>query len=555
MSKLSLNQRVPFAPHLQTQRSPWDGDHAVGFANLAEASLLLFLFLIAAALSMLPTTRALLAVWTSDPLRSFGSLLPHLGILLTVRAWRGIGWRFDPRPAGLALVVLAVFGSRASEGLLLTYRVGSLSLDPLQPALLLVLFFSGAILLLGGPLLWKRSIFPLCLLLCVNPVPHFFTTWVDFPLQRMSADVARSFAHLLGLYPTGQQLQLMFTPQFGMQIIPGCNGMRGAATMAYGTLILSYIRGYRPRRRALLTVIAAALGYLLNFLRLCLLVLYYAIGRNHPGLRGDGVLVDYIIGGCLFLTVSTLAGALWVRGGDAQPGAPEWPVDWPALIRRPVLLATACVLALSSLAELPGAYGLARWESTVVAPERAFHAMPAQAGSWARSDVYSTEVLDGVPHWVWAKYRTTDDRSVDFGIWLMPFQHFALQSRQVHGVEPDWTGTLHGHAASGVAVQMADFVARDDVGQDGSGTGYFAETTCLGSRCSSHVAGFEKQGWSAAMGPAAMRTTLRLPIQFRVRHTGQISLSQEERAADESLIRDLLSHVDTTALTQTLGFR
>lgn len=528
---------------------------ATKFANLAEAALLLFLFLLAAAFSMLPTTRALLTIWTSDPLRSFGSLLPPLGILLMVRAWHGIGWHLDPRPTGLALILLAVVASRASEGLLLTYRLGSVSLDPLQPALLLVLFFSGAILLLGGPALWKRSIFPLCLLLCVNPVPHFFTTWVNFPLQRMSADVARSFAHLLGLYPTGQQLQLMFTPQFGMQIIPGCNGMRGAATMAYGTLILSYIRGYRPYRRALLTIAAGALGYLLNFLRLCILVLYYAIGRNHPGLRGDGVLVDYVIGGCLFLAVSTLAGALWLRGGDVPPGTEDRPVDWPALIRRPILLATACALALLSAAELPAASALLRNGGTVVSPERAFRAMPGHAGSWTRSNSYTTEVLDNVPRWVWANYRTTDGRSVDFGIWLMPFQHFALQSRQVHGVRPNWTGVLNAHAANDVAVQMADFVARDDVGTDGSGTGYFAETTCLASRCSSHVAGFGKQGWSAAVGPAALRTTLRLPIQFRVLHSAQSSLSQEEREADEALIRDLLSRVDTTGLTESLGFR
>lgn len=532
-------------------------DASTNLANLAEAGLLFLLFLIASALGMLPTTRALVLLWTSDPLRSFGALIPLVTIALLVRAWRNTGWTFAPAPVGLVAIVVAVAASRTSEGLLLTYHRGSVGFDPFQPGLLLFLYFSGVVLLLGGRSLWRASLFPLCLLLCVNPVPHMFSVLVDYPLQRISADVARHFAHLLGLYPTGAQLQLMFTPKFGMEIIPGCNGMRGAATMAYVTLLLGYLRGYRPPRIALLVVCATLLGYLLNFTRLCLLVFYYAIGRNHPALRGDGVLIDYIIGGCLFLLLSTLVGALWFGG---QPDAPQQPqeraVDWPRLLRQPLLLTSAALLAAASLTELPAAYAVMSKPSGILAPATAFAAMPPQAGPWQRSSGFTREVLDGTPRWVWADYRNPDGRIVGFGIWLMPTQHYAIRSRQAHGVEPDWQGGMNGTAAGNIPVRLSSFIVRDDLETVARGPGYFAETTCLDDRCVDRSGGFNKQGWSVALGPSALRTQLRLPVQFRVEHpAGSTTVSDAQRAQDETAIRDLLSHIDTRSLTLQLGFR
>lgn len=527
-------------------------------ANLAEAGLLLSLCLTAAALGMLPTTRALVLLWTSDPLRSFGALIPFAAIALLVRAWRNSGWIFAPDARGLAAIVLAVAASRVSEGLLLAYRIGGASIDPFQSGVLLCLFFCGVVLLLGGSTLLRASLFPLGLLLCVNPVPHLFSVWVDLPLQRISADVARHFAHLLGLYPTGAQLQLMFTPKFGMEIIPGCNGMRGAATMAYVTLLLSYLRGYRPLRIVFLMACAVLLGYLMNFFRLCLLVFYYAIGRNHPALRGDGVLIDYIIGGCLFVLLSTLVGALWLGGHpDTSQATTERPVDWPQLLRRPLIQVSAVLLAAVSLVELPAAYAVAIKPSAILTPDTAFAAMPLQAGPWLRSNVYTREVPpDGIPRWVWADYRSPDGRTVGFGIWLMPYQHYAIRSRQMHGVVPDWQGSLSATAANQVPVRLSSFIVRDDLETAARAPGYFAETTCLDTRCVDRSGGFNKQGWSVALGPSALRTQVRLPMQFRVEHSvGTTTVSETQRAQDEEAIRDLLSHIDTRGLTLQLGFR
>lgn len=518
---------------------------------------MLSLFLVAAVLSMLPTTRLLVSLWTSDPLRSFGALIPLITVALLVRAWRNTGWIFAPEPRGLILLVLAVLCSRASEGLFLVYRYNNISLDPFQPGILLCVFFCGVTLLLGGKTLLRASLFPLALLLCVNPVPHVFSVWVDLPLQRISAEVARQFSHLLGLYPTGAQLQLMFTPKFGMEIIPGCNGMRGAATMAYVTLVLGYVRGYRPPRIVLLVLCATLLGYLLNFLRLCLLVFYYAIGRNHPALRGDGVLIDYIIGGCLFVLLSTLVGALWLGGtNDTQQAVAERPVAWPRLLRQPLILTSIVLLAAVSLSEIPAAYAVARKPSAALTADQAFAAMPLQAGAWQRSSNFTREVLDDVPRWVWANYTSPDGRTVGFGVYLLPEQHYAISSRQTRGVKPDWQGSQYATAANQIPVRLASFVVRDDLNTVAQGPGFFAETTCLDTRCVDRSSGFGQRGWSVAVGPAAMRTQLRLPLMFRVEHpAGTTTVSDAQRQQDEAAVRDLLSQIDTRSLVMQLGFR
>jgi len=517
---------------------------------------LLLAFLLAGSLAMLPVTRMAVYLWSSDPLRSFGALLPLASIAIAVRNWKRLGWSFAPTPWGLLAIAVAIVAARAVDGMTLSYRMGWFGIDPLQPGMIVAVYFSGILLLTGGFRLWRASLFAVALMFCVNPVPHFFNVLVDFPLQRISAQVARSFAHVLGLYPTGEQLQLMFTPKFGMQIIPGCNGMRGAATMAYVALLVSYLRGYRPLRIAGIVCTAALLGYLLNFVRLCLLVVYYAIGQNHPHLRGDGELIDYIIGGCLFLIVGTLAGALWL-GGDKQNAeslANERPIDWPALLRRPLLATVACLLGLTALPELPSAYALARSPSSASAPATVFTAMPVHAGSWQRSNSYTTEITEDTPHWVWATYTHADGRKVDLGIWLLPFQHVALRSRQIRGVNASWEGGMQATATGDIPVQFSSYVSQDDLGS-ASLQAFYAETICLPRHCSSYATGFGKTGWSIAVGPTALRSGLRLPLQLRVRQPDNTPISAEQRAQDERAIRDLIAHVNTRALTERFGFR
>jgi exosortase J len=154
----------------------------------------------------------------------------------------------------------------------------------------------GLVLLFGGGAAGAGvRVSSLLLLLFVNPVPHLFSVYVDLPLQRASAHVARGFAMALGQPLSPDKLRLMFTPEFGMFIAPGCNGIRGAVTMGLIALVAGYLYRFRWKAHALVVLGAVLLGYLFNFLRLCVLVLYYLVALHLPKLqdkRGERRLRD-----------------------------------------------------------------------------------------------------------------------------------------------------------------------------------------------------------------------------------------------------------------------
>src|ERR1035441_10222921 len=96
-----------------------------------------------------------------------------------------------------------------------------ISLPP--PSLMLLAYGSAVVLLLGGVRLYRAALFPILLLWFANPIPSRFSLLVDMPLQHASAHIARGFAMSLGHSLTPDHLRLMFTPDFGMFIAPGCN--------------------------------------------------------------------------------------------------------------------------------------------------------------------------------------------------------------------------------------------------------------------------------------------------------------------------------------------
>ena len=98
----------------------------------------------------------------------------------------------------------------------------------------------------------------------------------------------------------------MFSPDFGMFIAPGCDGMRGAVTMGYFALILGYLKRVSVPRWILYVSGAVLLGYLFNFARLCMLVIYYRIALGHGWLEQGAKQADYAIGFCLFAVAMLL---------------------------------------------------------------------------------------------------------------------------------------------------------------------------------------------------------------------------------------------------------
>jgi exosortase J len=261
--------------------------------------------------------------WTTNPLLSIGMLIPPTAIVLTLRVWRQHGWEMRGTWWGLPVIGLAFLLSVLREKMLLIGLVGSVSIA-LQPVSLPVCVYGcGVVLLFAGTRVCRKAWFPLGLLLLSQPVPILSSQLIDIPLQNISARVARGFATLIGFAPTTPQLRLMFSPDFGMFIAPGCDGIRGAVTMGYLALVLGYLKRVSAPLWAAYVGGAVLLGYLFNFIRLCVLVLYYRVALGHPALEGVAKQADYAIGSCLFLTAVLLF--LWLaqrKGKDEPPVGP-----------------------------------------------------------------------------------------------------------------------------------------------------------------------------------------------------------------------------------------
>lgn len=248
-----------------------------------------------------PVLTVLWQTWMHDPLRSIGILVPPASLALTLRAWKGLEWRpQDGSWWGLLVLSLAAVARWVFDrfNLGLPGLTGTAHVVP--TGVLVWAYVSGAVLLFAGTRAYRRAGFSIGLLLLINPAPAFLVHSFDYPLQALGADTARNMAGWLGLHLQGQQLHLMFAPDLGMFIAPGCNGLHGAVTLGLLALVIGHLGGQRPWVHALFVVGAVLLGYLLNLLRLCVLVIAYALALHWPFLARHMEAADYVIGVCLF---------------------------------------------------------------------------------------------------------------------------------------------------------------------------------------------------------------------------------------------------------------
>jgi len=280
-------------------------------------------------ISIIPgTAGALWNLWTTDALKSIGMFIPLVSFVLILRAWRSLGWEMEGSWWGMAiLMVTSVVVHIRDQAILVLVLSPKWSIYIPPHSLVAFAYGAGMVLLFGGTRLFRASLFPLILLWFVNPIPHVFNVLVDLPLQRASAHVARSFAIALGQPLSPDQLRLMFTPEFGMFIAPGCNGIRGAVTMGFIALIAGYVYRFRWYAHAAVVVGAVLLGYVFNFARLCILVLYYLVALHFHSLQSKAEMGDYVIGACLFLVGTFLLFSV-VRRLSESPGQ----IKPPALI-------------------------------------------------------------------------------------------------------------------------------------------------------------------------------------------------------------------------------
>ncbi len=444
----------------------------------------------------------LLGQWRSDDLKSMGLLVPFVAWALILRDWRSVDWETDGSWWGFTLLAGVAALMFVRDQTLLIVTVGKdwlLQIPPLP--LVAILYAAAVVLLLGGTRLLRAAWFPVLFMGAVIPVPQTFSRRVDLPLQHLSATVARGFAHLLGERLTSDNLRLMFTPDFGMFIAPGCNGIRGSVTLGLAAVVVAYLYRFRWFIAAPVVAGAVLLGYLFNFVRLCLLVVYYKIALPYPWLQDRAKGADYLIGGGLFVLALYLFFGVADRlrrdsqGVASVPAMPNaaFPKTHRAALRgtRRAAPLAAHAGALLGLAAVFGfdAMHAQHLDSQGKAP---LPPMPAQLGDYRLVRTYQDTLIDGAVVYTWGEYALpvtnpvtglvtapADQSTAHIAVGISPEMdvHDTEVCHLARGEDPTSHGTILAESAGGeVALVAATY-------NNGTEQTLEASTVCDGGQC------------------------------------------------------------------------
>jgi exosortase J len=446
--------------------------------------------------SILSTALFLWSIWVNDPLKSIGGVIPILSLLLILRVWRSLGWEMEGTWWGLVLLVVTVAAVHLRDHAILEFIFSpSVSIFLPPHSLVALAYTAGAVLLFGGLRLFRAALFPVVLTWFVDPVPHFFTLHIDLPLQHASSLIARGFAHGLGQKLTPDELRLMFTPEFGMFIAPGCNGIRGAITMGFIALIAGYLYQFKARIWAMVVVGAVLLGYVFNLLRLCLLVVYYVVALHLPWLQTRAEMGDYVIGACLFFLATVLLFTLIQKlspGGDLRlPPLPQAEVKefvprsfgwrWAGFALLVVLGSVSYVRAIAAARERP----------TATADPRLPGRFPQRVGQFKLQREWNEYLLAGPLIFYWADYvydgpgapsagaASNDGQPEVVSVGISPVlgAHDTLLCHAARGEDWLWHGPLEFATSTGSTSFSGSFF------NDGATQYLEATTLCNGDSC------------------------------------------------------------------------
>ncbi len=505
-------------------------------------------------ISVFSTAGYLYALWTTDPLKSIGAFIPVVSFPLILRAWRSLGWEMNGSWWGLAILVptiaLVHLRDHAILELILT---PSWTIFVPPHSLVAFAYTAGVVLLFGGPLLFRKALFPVVLMWFVNPVPHVFNLWVDLPLQHISATMARGFAHALGQKLSPDQLRLMFTPEFGMFIAPGCNGMRGAITMGFIALIAGYMYRFRLAVHVAIVAGAVLLGYLFNLVRLCVLVLYYIVALHIPWLQTRATMGDYIIGACLFFFATLLLFNIikrWSATGDLRP--PQLAVtkdSTPAPRSAPWRIAAfVVVIALGSFNYMHAMVEGYRHPQVASDPSK-LALFPQHVGNYTLQREWNEYLPTGPLIFYWAQY-TPDIGSGEVAVGISPVlgAHDTLICHAARGEDWLWHGDLEFPTREEPTHFSGSFF------NDGATQYMEATTICTGATCGQYSSSRKHFGFSYSrpdttrlLAPSPSRP---IPVLLRTATTNTSMAADAARAELTANFRNFLSGAQLSAFTQ-----
>jgi exosortase D (VPLPA-CTERM-specific) len=320
----------------------------------------------------------LYSIWNTQPEYSYGILIPALSAFLIWRERAQLrGLPFTGSWSGLLLIVL---------GLVLRV-IGQLSTMPalVHYALLLVLY--GLVLALTGPVVFRRLLMPLFILVFMVPLPPLLSGQLSLELQLLSSQLGVWVIRAAGIsvFLEGNVIDL---GTYQLEVAEACSGLR----YLFPLMTLAFMMGYAFRgpiwKRAIVFLSSIPITVLMNSLRIGLI----GITVDRWGTQmAEGVLhefegwVIFIVSTFLVLVVAVTLSRIGRRA--KQPAAPLQKSSTPAPVAvaafqslpRP-FIAAAVLVAAGVAAEftIP--------DRPEIPPPRAqFIDFPTRLGDWVGS--------------------------------------------------------------------------------------------------------------------------------------------------------------------------
>jgi len=291
--------------------------------------------------------------WRQDDNLSHGPLLPVLVAILLFESRRDPWPVFlRPGPGPVAVRVIALAAAVSALGAATIYAAAVGWSHAIVDFLLTAAFVLAATAAWLGyadararllPLNWAAAV-AVVLGLFAAPMPPGTYARVALFLQGAVTGGVVGLLHALGIaaYRDGNLIELART---SVGVSEACSGVRSLVSCTVAGLFLSGVLVRRPAHRALVVLLAPAVGLGMNFVRSLLLTLL-----ANGGVAIEGRWHDLTGGAIIVVTTLLVAGAAFALHRRERVPAPAVPAGVPAGAGRPPLAGLAALVLLVALA-------------------------------------------------------------------------------------------------------------------------------------------------------------------------------------------------------------
>lgn len=234
--------------------------------NLSQKSVLVFLILIAALIYCYwPTLNGLVNAWSNSEEYSHGFFIVPICAYIVWTKWQTLtDFTVKPSVWGLPIVIIS----------LLTYVVGKYAGIETLASVSLIPFVAGSIHFLFGYKMLKVLIFPVFFLLFMIPIPSQVFSALTIPLQLFVSKASVLVAQLFQI-PIYREGNVIHLPNYTMQVVQACSGLRSMISLLTLSAIFSYLTMRSNVLRSILFVSGIPIAILVNIVRVLLTILIY----------------------------------------------------------------------------------------------------------------------------------------------------------------------------------------------------------------------------------------------------------------------------------------